>query len=64
MRDADYVFHLAALWLHECVHEPRAAIDVNVVGTWNVVEAAKEAGVKRSSTPRRLPCTATRSSRR
>jgi nucleoside-diphosphate-sugar epimerase len=47
MRDADYVFHLAALWLHECVHEPRSAIDVNVVGTWNVVEAAKETGVKR-----------------
>src|SRR3954463_16572832 len=47
MRDTDYVFHLAALWLHECVHEPRSAIDVNVVGTWNVVEAAKETGVKR-----------------
>src|SRR3954463_2054774 len=47
MRNADYVFHLAALWLHECVHEPRSAIDVNVVGTWNVVEAAKETGVKR-----------------
>jgi UDP-glucose 4-epimerase len=47
MREADYVFHLAALWLHECVHEPRSAIDVNVVGTWNVVEAARECGIKR-----------------
>lgn len=47
MADADYVFHLAALWLHECVHEPRSAIDVNVVGTWNVVEAAQRAGIKR-----------------
>jgi nucleoside-diphosphate-sugar epimerase len=51
LRDAtagcDAVVHLAALWLHECVHEPRAAVDVNVVGTWNVVEAALEAGVKR-----------------
>jgi UDP-glucose 4-epimerase len=47
MREADYVFHLAALWLHECVHEPRSAIDVNVVGTWNVVEAAQECGIKR-----------------
>jgi UDP-glucose 4-epimerase len=47
MQQTDYVFHLAALWLHECVHEPRSAIDVNVVGTWNVVEAAHETGVKR-----------------
>jgi len=47
MADADDVFHLAALWLHECVHEPRAAIDVNVVGTWNVVEAARDAGVRK-----------------
>jgi UDP-glucose 4-epimerase len=43
----DRVFHLAALWLYECVHEPRAAIDVNIVGTWNVVEAAVEARVER-----------------
>ena len=47
MSEADYVFHLAALWLHECVHEPRSAIEVNVVGTWNVVEAAQRAGIKR-----------------
>ena len=47
MADADDVFHLAALWLHECVHEPRAAIDVNVVGTWNVVEAARDAGIRK-----------------
>ena len=43
----DYAFHLAALWLHECVHQPRAAIDVNVVGTFNVVEAAQQAGVRK-----------------
>ena len=24
------VFHLAALWLYECVHEPRSALEVNV----------------------------------
>jgi UDP-glucose 4-epimerase len=47
LEEADYAFHLAALWLYECVHEPRAAIDVNVVGTWNVVEAAQRAGVKK-----------------
>src|SRR3989440_6247786 len=43
----DYVFHLAALWLFECVHEPRSALDVNVVGTYNVIEAAQRAGVKK-----------------
>jgi UDP-glucose 4-epimerase len=41
----DGVFHLAALWLHECVHDPRAALDVNVVGTFNVIEACRRAGV-------------------
>jgi UDP-glucose 4-epimerase len=47
MKGLDYVFHLAALWLYECVHEPRSAVEVNVVGTYNVVEAAKNAGVKK-----------------
>ena len=43
----DYVFHLAALWLYECVHEPRRALEVNVDGTYNVVEAAHEAGIRK-----------------
>lgn len=43
----DAVFLLAALWLYECVHEPRRALEVNVVGTYNVIEAAQAAGVKR-----------------
>lgn len=47
MADTDYVVHLAALWLYECVHQPRSALDVNVVGTFNVVEAAADAGVKK-----------------
>jgi UDP-glucose 4-epimerase len=47
MRGTDYAFHLAALWLYECVHEPRKALEANVVGTYNVVEAAHEAGVKK-----------------
>lgn len=47
MDGVDYVFHLAALWLYECVHEPRSALDVNVGGTYNVVEAAHAAGVKK-----------------
>lgn len=47
MREADGVFHLAALWLGECVAEPRSALDVNVVGTFNVVELAQQEGVKK-----------------
>jgi UDP-glucose 4-epimerase len=47
MAGTDYVFHLAALWLYECVHEPRSALEVNVVGTYNVVETAQQAGVKK-----------------
>jgi len=43
----DGLFLLAALWLYECVHEPRRALEVNVDGTWNVIEAARAAGVKR-----------------
>jgi len=46
-RDADSVFHLAALWLYECVHEPRKALEVNVEGTFNVLEAAFEGGVRK-----------------
>lgn len=47
MKGTDGVFHLAALWLGECVHEPRSALEVNVGGTFNVIEAAHEAGVKK-----------------
>jgi UDP-glucose 4-epimerase len=47
MHGRDYAFHLAALWLYECVHEPRKALEVNVGGTYNVVEAAQEAGLRK-----------------
>ena len=47
LEGCDGVFHLAALWLFECVHQPRAALDVNVTGTWNVIEACREAGVQK-----------------
>ena len=47
MEHSDYVFHLAALWLHECVHEPRKALEVNVGGTYNVAETARDAGVRK-----------------
>lgn len=47
MAESDGVFHLAALWLGECVADPRSALEVNVVGTYNVVEAARDHGVKK-----------------
>jgi UDP-glucose 4-epimerase len=47
MTGCDYVVHLAALWLGECVSNPRAALDVNVVGTYNVMEACRDLNVKR-----------------
>jgi UDP-glucose 4-epimerase len=47
MRDTHYAFHLAALWLFECVHEPRRALEHNVVGTYNVIEAAQRADVRK-----------------
>lgn len=36
---ADGVFHLAALWLLHCHDYPRSAFDVNIRGTFNVLEA-------------------------
>ncbi len=44
---ADGVFHFAALWLLQCQDYPRAAFDVNIRGTFNVLEACVERGVKR-----------------
>jgi UDP-glucose 4-epimerase len=45
MEESDHVFHLAALWLHECVDHPRDAVAVNALGTFNVIEAAERANV-------------------
>jgi UDP-glucose 4-epimerase len=47
MEGVDGVFHLAALWLLQCYDYPRSAFDVNIRGTYNVIEAAVAAGVKR-----------------
>lgn len=44
---ADGVFHLAALWLLQCHEYPRSAFDVNVRGTFNVMEVCVAKGVKR-----------------
>ncbi len=47
VRGADGVFHLAALWLLQCHEYPRSAFDVNVRGTFNVIEACIKNNVKR-----------------
>lgn len=47
MAGCDYAVHLAALWLLQCQEDPRACLEVNVVGTQNVIEAVRELGVKR-----------------
>lgn len=47
MDGVDGVFHLAALWLLHCHEYPRSAFDVNIRGTFNVIEAAIRKGVKR-----------------
>ena len=44
---ADGVFHFAALWLLQCHEFPRSAFDVNVRGTFNIMEACVKKGVKR-----------------
>ena len=46
-KDADAVFHLAALWLLQCQEFPRAAFDVNIAGTFNVLEACVANNVQR-----------------
>lgn len=44
---ADGVLHFAALWLLQCHEYPRSAFDVNVRGTFNVMEACVKTGIKR-----------------
>ncbi|MGH8579294.1 MAG: NAD-dependent epimerase/dehydratase family protein [Gammaproteobacteria bacterium] len=47
LKGADGVFHFAALWLLQCHEFPRSAFDVNVRGTFNVLEACVANDVKR-----------------
>jgi UDP-glucose 4-epimerase len=44
---ADGVFHFAALWLLQCHEFPRSAFNVNVRGTFNVMDACVRKGIKR-----------------
>jgi UDP-glucose 4-epimerase len=43
----DVVYHQAALRITQCAEEPRLALEVLVDGTFNVVEAAADAGVRK-----------------
>lgn len=43
----DGVFHFAALWLLQCHEFPRAAFDVNIRGTFNVLETCARRSIKR-----------------
>lgn len=47
LEGADGVFHFAALWLLQCHEFPRSAFNVNVQGTFNVMEACLKKNVKR-----------------
>ena len=47
IKGADGVFHFAALWLLQCHEFPRSAFDVNVRGTFNVMEACVAENVQR-----------------
>ena len=45
--EMDLVFHQAAIRITQCAEEPRLALEVLVDGTFNVVDAAANAGVSR-----------------
>lgn len=47
MKESDMVIHLAALWLLQCHEYPRAAFDVNIRGTFNVLEACRDNNIER-----------------
>ncbi len=48
MAGIDVLFHQAALRITQCAEDPRLALEVLVDGTFNVLEAAVQAGVKRT----------------
>ncbi len=48
MEGVDWLFHQAAIRITQCAEEPRLALEVMVDGTFNVLEAAVQAKVKRT----------------
>jgi UDP-glucose 4-epimerase len=47
LQDVDYVVHQAAAWLRMCQETPRLSLEVNIAGTFALLEACVEAGVKK-----------------
>tara|TARA_B100000242_G_C43028744_1_gene479165 strand:- start:146 stop:1123 length:978 start_codon:yes stop_codon:yes gene_type:complete len=47
LKNIDGVFHLSALWLLQCHELPSYAFDVNVKGTFNILEACRKANIKK-----------------
>lgn len=47
MEGIDTVFHQAAIRITQCAEEPRLALEVLVDGTFNVIDAAVRAGVRK-----------------
>ncbi len=47
MEGMDYVISLAAMWLLHCKDYPRTAFDVNIAGTFNILEACMKNNIKK-----------------
>ncbi len=47
MKGIDGVFHFAALWLLQCHEFPKYAFDINVKGTFNVIDACRKSKVQK-----------------
>lgn len=47
MKGMDYVICLSAMWLLHCKDFPRTAFDVNIAGTFNVLEACVNNNIKK-----------------
>jgi UDP-glucose 4-epimerase len=47
VKNQEFVFLLASVWLLECLNNPRLSLDVNVTGTFNVLEACHEAKIQK-----------------
>ncbi len=47
VKGKDYVVSLAAMWLLHCKDYPRTAFDVNIAGTFNILEACVKNNIKK-----------------
>ena len=47
MEETDGVIHLAALWLKHCYDYPESAFEVNIQGTFNILEACVDSRIEK-----------------